>query len=540
MTRLSRPAWVAATLAAGILLRMWGLPSRELSYYDEGGVWRMAFAPAAAFRSSVADLAGGDLPSWRSVRDAVFRHGFPDTYFGAYHGYVAFDSAAMAVIGVRDDAGFWVSALLGSLTLLVVFRLGTVLGSAASGLCALCLLAFSPNHVFYSRAGLAHATSVFFVYAAFFRLLRPVPVRDRLRSSFQGGVLLGYGVVAHYNFFWGIPYALLVVIVMSCLEGRIGIRPVLALALRRTGALAAGIAVFPLLSEGITRGIALNLAGTLPGALSYFQEVANQFSINTGGYSVSRSTPLFYVVHWIRTEGILFMVAVACSGVFLATGLLRTWSVEAFRRAVLAGLVLAPHLLYAPLPLKGARTMLVAIPAAALCVSWWIVRRPRPVRIALLAAILAGMMPMTAEVVSGRGPYKTVLAEIARRGASPVTVDDYPVIQTYAGRDDLLAAQAGGRPWRKALDRIRGQYPGPHYLIAVRKDGRYGFDNPVWTDRFGIVREVVSRGARPVFSVPFGQPLAFDYVDETFRWDRLFGLAGVDYALDVFDLGILP
>lgn len=532
MTRSSRPLWLGGILAAGVLLRIWGLPARELSYYDEGGHWRMGYAPAAALRACAADVARGDLPSREAARASVLRHGFPDAYFGAHHGYVAFESLVMAAAGLRDDAGFWVSAFWGSLTLLVVYRIGTVLGSPAAGLCAATLLAASPNHVFYSRAALAQATSVFFVYAGFFCLLRPVPERAARRSCLVAGILLGYGLTVHYNLFWTAPFALGIAAVPA------GGRP--RAALGRMGALVCGLAVFPLLFEGMTRAATPCLARGFPDAMSYFQEVTRQFSINTGGYSVSRSTPIFYVIHWVRTEGVLFAAAASASAAFLAARLLKERSVAALRWAALAGLVLVPHVLYAPLPLKGARTMLVAMPAAALCVAAWLARRPLPLRAAVLAAIVGGMLPMTAEVAAGRGPYKTVLSEIARRRASPVTVDDYPVIQTYAGRDDILAAQVGNRSWRDALMEIRRRRPGPHYLIAVRKDGRYGFDDPVWKDRFGIVREMVSRGATPVFSVPFGQPLAFDYVDETFRWDRLFGLEGVDYAVDVFDLGILP
>ncbi len=529
MKRPSHALWLGGVLIVGILLRVWGLPARELSSYDEGGHWRMGYAPAAAFRACVADLACGDVPSREGVRAAILRHGFPDTYFGAHHGYVAFESLAMAVAGIRDDAGFWVSAFWGSMTLIVVFRLGTVLGSATAGLCAAALLAVSPNHVFYSRAGLAQATSVFFVYASFFCLLRPVTSRARLRSCFTGGVLLGYGLATHYNLFWAIPYGVAVVTVLSRLEGGVGTGRTLL-------AFVAGTAVFPLLFEGITRAAVPHLAGTFPGTVPYFREIAHQFTINTGGYSHSRSTPFFYAIHWIRTEGILFTAAALLLAVCFAAAFLRMRSAAAFRKAVLAGLVLVPHLLYAPLPLKGARTLLVAIPAAVLCASWWIARRPPFPRAVILSALLAGMVPMTVAVVSGRGPYKAVLAEISRRGGSPVTVDDYPVVQTYSGRDDVLVAQTGNRSWRESLAAVRRAHPGAQYLIAVRKDGRYGFEDPVWSERFGIVREVVGRGTRPLLSVPFGHPLEFDYVDEAVRRDRLFGLSQVEYAVDVFDL----
>lgn len=533
VTGWPRRALLGGILIAAFLLRVWHLPARGLCYYDEGSQWRAAYAPAAVAREALAALSEGVWPDRERLRRAVLAHGFPDERVGARHGYVFLQSAAMAIVGLRHDAGFWLNAVLGTLTVLVAYRLGASWRGAAAGLAAATLLAVSPNHVFYSRSGLAHAASVFGVYAGLWMLLSERFRRGTWRWRLAAGCWLGWAVTCHYNLFWIAP------LVLGVAAWHAGGSP------RRWAPFAVGLIAPAVLIEAVlraARAAAVPWASMLP---TYLEEFVYQFSINTGGYGRSRSTSLFYVVHWIRTEGPVFTACAAAAAAATVTAVRRGLSL-ANRPAgpVLAGLLFLAHLLYAPLPLKGARTLLVAVPAACVLVGGWLLRagpkRSAPARVAggvVLASAVLWMAPVALEAARGKSPYPEVLAAVARRGGVAVTVDDYPVLQTYLRRDDILVAQTGDRSWREALARIR-RVSGARkpYLIAVCKAGRYGFSDPVWSERFAIVRVVVDGGRHPVFSVPFGQPLAFDFVDETFRWDRLLSLEGEAYRVDLFDL----
>ncbi len=522
-------AFLAAALLLGGALRVWDLPQRGLCYYDEGSHWRMAYAPAQALRTCLSSLAMLDLPSFETIKTAVMRHGFPDTYFAAHHGYAALQSLVMAVLGMRLDAGLWVNAFLGTLTLVWVYRIGALLGGRRIGLAAALLTAVSANHVFYSRSALSQAASLFWMYGGAWFLFCWFQDLRSSRSLRWGGILWGSGLVCHYNLFWTLPLAGAAAGVGGILERPQ--RPIAAF-LRPVLIFASGAAL-PLAAVEV----ATRLLGSV-GIFPYSREFIQQFSINTSGYSVSHSTPLFYLIHWVRTEGILFTALAGFSAAAAALAFARRAGRSFLPVATLAALVVGGHVLYTPLPLKAARTLLVGIPASCALVAWFAFRMPRHwLAWGLVVGALAGMCPMTLRAVRGRSPYPEVIAQADRRGGELVTVDDYTVLQTYLQRDDILVAQVGNESWRVPLTRTRRQHPGrPLFLAALRRNGRYNDEDPVWHERFSIVRELRQRAQEPIASIPFGQPLEFDYVDVAFRWDRLWGLKDVDYRVDLFDL----
>lgn len=525
---MKRSILLACILLLAFGLRAWGLSQRELSYYDEGSHWRVAYAPAVALRTAAAALREGRLPARKEIKEAVLAEGFPEAGLNARHGYYLFLVSGMTLAGLRDDIGFWVNATAGSLTVLAVYRIGTLLRGPALGLSAAFLLAVSPNHVFYSRGGLSQATSLFFVYGGLLALLRAAA--GTRNGFFRAGCLLGYGFTCHYNLFWILPFASAWTWLSQ--KGKGGGRPLWALV--------GGFLAFPLIFEAASALVAWLVSDRLPGLVRYSREIAYQFEVNTGGYSAGSSTPLFYFVHWIRTEGPLFTaLSLGVAGLFAVVGMSRPT-----RRGLLAvgGLVLVPHLLYAPLSLKGARTLLVAVPAACLCAAWATgVLLGRPGRTSrwtgaiLLAIMVGGMLSLTARVVEGQGPYRRVLGEIARRDAHPVTVDDYPILLTYTRGADILVAARETGTWRIPLDRIRRDQP--EILLAVlNRGGLYGCDDPVWRLRFGLVREVLDQGRPPVAVIPFGHPLEFDYVDAEWSWPHLLSLSGLPYQVEIYDL----
>ena len=91
--------------------------------------------------------------------------------------------------------------------------------------------------------------------------------------------------------------------------------------------------------------------------------------------------------------------------------------------------------------------------------------------------------------------------------------------------------------------RIRDAAARPLTLLAVDRGGERGFDDPVWDreGRYAFVKRVREAKGGPDRSVPYGLPLEFDFADRRPSWDRLFGLTGLSYHVELYDLdGAIP
>ena len=248
--------------------------------------------------------------------------------------------------------------------------------------------------------------------------------------------------------------------------------------------LLAGALVLPLAFELATRAVQC----LVPDCASYLQEFRGQFDASLGGYSRTRSIAAYYGVHWIRTEGPLFTVLSLAGAAWLVLRARGTVASPAF--LCLGGLILVPHLMYAVPALKGARTLLMAVPAACLAVGFVLARgmgqgtfRARAAWGIAAGFLLAWPLKLTLETARGKGPYREVLAFVETPGGFPVTIDDYPILYTYTRGADLLIAQKEGRA---GASRSSGSgLPRQAGLLsrAVRKDGRYGFEDAVWSER---------------------------------------------------------
>lgn len=117
-------------------------------------------------------ITGKDISHVEDRLNAIRRNirgRYPET---AKPTHIALIAASMALFGDYDYCGNIMSALCGTLTIVVTFYLGKRIGGTAVGLASAFLLAISPLHLIYSRETLAESDSILFFYCAFLLWLR--------------------------------------------------------------------------------------------------------------------------------------------------------------------------------------------------------------------------------------------------------------------------------------------------------------------------------------------------------------------------------
>lgn len=531
-------AFFWAVLLVAAAFRLAAIDRASFFHYDEGEVSRCATGPAVAVRWALERAWNGEPFSPESLRAEYVRHGFPYARTSARPGHLALVALSMVLVGISDLSAILLSAAAGIGTVALVFL--TLRAAAPErprlAFWAALFLALSPDHVFFSRSGFGHVTAGFFLALAVLLhardRLRPVPVH-----AFATGLAAGYAFTCHFNVAW-ILAALFAGDAWDTLSREEGkrLRPWFS----RWTRIAAGAAVAPLAFQFATLAARTAFPRWLPDQTTYLEDLRGQWS-HLFHYCNPRavSTSLFYAVHWIRTEGGLSFAA-AAAGTILAlrgkgTDLAGRW----FFRTV-ALLVWVPFLSMSGMNWKVARTLVPVLPFASvlagLAVASWrpVSRGGRGLRAAAVSACLLQPAWTSFSYLGGHGHFRDAVRELEKQGREVLAVDELPAVDFYAsGRHPVMVAD-----WAE-YERLRASRPALRTLIALLKDGEYGFQDPVYWNRFGFVREVVSR-MPPSARAPFQVPLAYEYVDRAFRWDRLLSLSGVRFEVHFFRLEELP
>lgn len=107
----------------------------------------------------------------------------------------------MMILGTHDYVPFIFNALLGALSILLVYLAGiSIFKSPKIALAASFLLAISNYHIFYSRTGLSQITTGFFLVFAVLLYLRTFEKDDNLAQKlFLTGLCLGYLLSTHQS-----------------------------------------------------------------------------------------------------------------------------------------------------------------------------------------------------------------------------------------------------------------------------------------------------------------------------------------------------
>ena len=202
------PTVVRIGLIIGLILlaasfRFYAISTRGLVLYDEGQYslesqfWYTGIhygipqaANVLAGRSSIADAT-------KRLRQEV-RGSPPSTNFKP--GHVAMLTIGRLILGDRDYAGPVMSALLGTLTVVLVYFMGRKLfHSERAALLSAGALAVSSWHVGYSRSALAEADTLFWLAAATWVYCSDWPRPPRSHRLYLASLLLGIAILTNFR-----------------------------------------------------------------------------------------------------------------------------------------------------------------------------------------------------------------------------------------------------------------------------------------------------------------------------------------------------
>jgi hypothetical protein len=170
-------AAIAVTLVAALVARLWDLDSAGINHYDEG-----------VYAISANGLA-----------DAADRHLFPNQIRFSPPFFFTATSILFQLLRIEPDtAGIVLNALLGTLTVAIIWAAGRAWFGPAAGIAAAVLLAGNQFHIMMSRVVLTDAAFACFFLPAIFVLVTALE-RNSLLLGVLGGVLTGLAWNTKYH-----------------------------------------------------------------------------------------------------------------------------------------------------------------------------------------------------------------------------------------------------------------------------------------------------------------------------------------------------
>ncbi|MBZ0252944.1 MAG: glycosyltransferase family 39 protein, partial [Candidatus Methylomirabilis sp.] len=284
--------------------------------------------------------------------------------------HVGMIAAAMLALGPVPYAGALVSAILGTLTIPLVFAIGRRFYGPLAGLAAAAALAFSGYHLLYARKGFAEAGSLFFLTAAFgfYMLSRERcprnPESRRYGAFFAAGLCWGLAVAIHDR--WLLMLAIPLALELHALATRRdwGLGGVFVRGLVFSG----GVLLPPAAIEFVHYAglILCNLMGFVYPVPTYFEQLAMHIPLAISGQELGQIegggslTALTYPYLYARLEGPVFVA-------LLLAGLWTAWRRREAKDVTLVAWFLLPCVYYG-LTRAAARYGSITISAGALLV----------------------------------------------------------------------------------------------------------------------------------------------------------------------------
>jgi 4-amino-4-deoxy-L-arabinose transferase-like glycosyltransferase len=186
-------------LALAVGLRFYKLTDRGLLQSDEGTSWLGARTQRAALDWVVGRIVG---TTQMSLGEALIENGGTNPTY-AKPGHDVMTVLASILIGMHDYTTLVVSAMLGGLTVLLVYLIVRRIHDNATGLIAAAVLATLNYHLVFSRSGFSHATAIFFEMLGLLLYLRSRAQEERANLWLcLAGLSIGYAFTCHYDQFY--------------------------------------------------------------------------------------------------------------------------------------------------------------------------------------------------------------------------------------------------------------------------------------------------------------------------------------------------
>ena len=379
-------------LAAG--LRFYEIDQRGLFAYDEG--WFLLEAKTLydtidyTWQKATGQDPGVPLRDYLKERGTV-----PVTTFKP--GHTVLILVGYLIVGVSDLASLGVSALTGTLTVLLVYGFSSRAFGRTAGLLAALVLAISPFHIGYSRAGYAQANGLFFISLGLYLWYAHIQDGSSRWRLLLAGIATGYGFTCHFNLFLMPPLFLFFHLLCSWSS-------TLMDRARSTALFGVGMALPPTLFE--LPAHILRFAGLLPeGQWTYVEQFLYRGSL-VGNLRFSLDGAHALLDKLVYSEGVVVCAALLLAAIGIAANyrsisreqvivsllfiapalpwstlsiglppLYRTFAVLSLPVAILAGYGLSQVAVWVP-----NRRVVAAVAAILLVTGWFQVRDLLPVR----------------------------------------------------------------------------------------------------------------------------------------------------------------
>jgi hypothetical protein len=489
-------------LVLGAALRFWQLGATPLLYFDSGAyLGEGRFLASATTRAAEALLhprPGTSSDALERVVQAVASgtDGHPPDL--AKPGNSILLALAMLVAGPTTLAAGIVPALAGLGTIAGTYGIGVVAWSRRVAVVGSLLLAFSAEHLVYSREPLVESTGLLFA-----TLATLVYVRGALRSDggstralFGAGILFGVSFACNNRLLY-LPISFgLVELVIWHDRGWRHWQPLLW----RAVALCSGfVAPLALIEAAFLGTQAIGYAyGVTPGFLDYAHQFVNFVRMNPASRIRLDQWPTFFADLGLM-DGIP-LLAVFLVGL-VTTLVRRPWS----RREVLvAAFVVVPLVLFSvyssgEIRMRNFSYILPWVMLVGASGVWWIADRLPYSRLAaalLVGALVCVALPNDLAIVGAPTAMPHLLDTLQLDGADRVASTNGPVLSYYVGEDRTNARlRAAFINTEADLSEIASEYP---YLVVDMQ----GYWSP------GPVTQAAAH-ATPVFQEPNGSNVRF-------------------------------
>jgi hypothetical protein len=428
-------------LGISAVLRFWQLGTTPILYFDSGAyLGEGRFLASAAMRAADALVypaagAPNNLAARIVQATASGTEGHPPDL--AKPGHSILLALAILALGPTTLAAGVVPALAGLGTIAGTYGLGSLLWNRRVAIVGSLLLAFSTEHLVYSREPLVESTGLLFATLATLMYARCVldPRGGSMRGLCAAGALFGLSFACNNRLaYLPVSLALLELMVWRRDGWRRWQRQV-----RRAAALCVGFAApLVLIEAGFLGAQAVAYsAGATPGFLDYAHQFVNFARMNPTSRARLDQWPTFFV-------DLGLMDGLALLGLFLFGGLLIIARRSRSRCDLLvAAFLLVPLVLFTvyssgEIRMRNFSYVLPWVMLVAASGLWWIVDRlphSRLLGAAAIGALVVLALPRDLAVIDAPSAMPDLLVALQDQGNPRAASTNGPVLSYYVGED---------------------------------------------------------------------------------------------------------
>jgi len=437
-------------LAAAVFTRFYGLRDRGIFVWDEGfhlNGARTYCAAASYFCNKIirhpAEFSFGDYM-------VNYGGGYPYSAKPLFYPMVAM---SFLILGIHDYSLLFLSAILGVLSVLLIYYVGNAVYNKAVGITSALLLAISPYHINYSRSGLSISASICFILAAFYFYIKSIKQREgdvlyaksKIYISLTG-IFTASAFGCHYNLIWFIPFLLFTDIFNYFIAKGITLRQqIIRVAIYSASFLLVFISyILPFQIAGyVTKGLVGKRSAVPYHILNYFEQIKWNVT-QIGGFNFSTQNSLFYIRLLKIVENPLVLI-LAITGVFSMCSQLR-------KKIDLPGLMVlflcvVPIAFWSFYTYKGGRTIAVIIPFLTLSAAYSInrlggimltksLRLRRVISLLLFCLVITWGIYKSIPAIGAASNYRKTIDFMRKRGDVKHISNIPPISIFYAGNEN--------------------------------------------------------------------------------------------------------